>query len=84
MNSEIWKSKTWISKQVFDKLKKGDKVFIRYMYGDAYIDSKPFRKSMGLIKSEMQVYDTIIIHFKSGPWKDKKINVIRQQIAKKD
>lgn len=84
MNRELWKSKTWITKQAFDDLEINNKIYIRYMYGDAYVFSKPFRKSMGIIKSEMQVYNTIIVHFKSGPWKNKKLNIIRQQIAKID
>lgn len=72
------KSNKWISSAKFKKLKKGDKVVIRYMIGDAVIAEKPCIdfKNTDILKQEV-----VAVHFISGPWKDRTLSLIRQQIA---
>ena len=68
----------FISPAKFKKLKIGDKVVIRWMIGEAKVASKPGSDpDNGLIYKK----EPIDIHFSSGPWKGKTLQLCRQYIS---
>lgn len=62
--------KKYLTKEQFAKIEVGDKLYMCWMLGDAYAVSKPDEEG------------TIMVEFKSGPWKGKTLEMIRQQIHK--
>ena len=68
----------WISSAKFRKLKKGDKIIVRYMIGDAEVAGKPVTDA-----SDPDAYDKekIDVRFNSGPWKGRVLKIIRQMIS---
>lgn len=54
------------------------------MIGEAYVAGKPMVKSAIDEDGNPIERDCIDIEFKSGPWKGKTLNLIRQQIAHKN
>lgn len=59
----------WITKEDFDKIEPKDKIEVRYMNGIAKV-------------IEVPVEDTVRVIFLSGPWKDRVLDLIHQQIKK--
>ena len=65
-------SNKWISEEKFKTITKGDYLEMRFMMGDAIVQSEP----------NLDKY-TLIVEFKTKPWKEKgEILVVRQQIKK--
>lgn len=59
----------WITKEDFEKIEPKDKLKVRYMKGEARVIEEP-------------VEDTVRVIFLSGPWKDRELELIHQQIEK--
>ena len=59
----------WITKEEFDKIEPQDKLQVRYMNGTARVVADT-------------VDDTVRVIFLSGPWKDRVLDLIHQQIEK--
>ena len=63
------RSRKYISKEQFDKLKVNDVVKVRFMIGKAII-------------KEIISDDQLLVTFKNGCWNGKDVEIIRQQISK--
>jgi hypothetical protein len=59
----------WVVKEDIDKIETGDKLQVRYMNGTARVIEDPEE-------------DTVRVIFLSGPWKDRVLDLIHQQIEK--
>mgnify|MGYP003646082169 CR=1 FL=1 len=59
----------WITKEEFDKIEPKDKLQVRYMNGTARVIAE-------------SVEDTVRVIFLDGPWKNRELDLIHQQIEK--
>ena len=75
------KTSRCINTTMFDSLKKDDDIRVRFM-GKATVVGGKCMKAMHSTNSDMSKYDHVIVKFLDGAWKDRELEIIRQQIEK--
>lgn len=68
----------WMTKKQFLELEEGDRVSIRYMLGEAHVAGPHIEKD-AVIDGKTVKNTELPVHFSTGPWAGRTINLVRQQ-----